>query len=91
MFDRLAPVIQIRGIRISDREAAVLASGLRTYGDPIGIGVAERIERGLLMGTAVIAASLAEASIVLNVIEAKTPEPLSELASDLRAYVAAAA
>jgi hypothetical protein len=63
-------MIQVRGIRISDEEASELARGLRNYGDPVGIGVAERIERGLLLGTAIIGASRPEAAILLNVIEA---------------------
>ena len=84
-------VIQIRGIDVSNEEAAELARGLRNYGDPIGMGVAERIERGLLMGRAIIGTSRPEASILLNVIEARIPARLRELEADLRRYLAAAA
>jgi hypothetical protein len=87
----VAVLIQVRGIRVSDEEATDLARGLRTYGDPIGIGVAERIERGLLMGTAIIGASRPEAAVLLNVIEARIPARLRELESDLKEYLAAAA
>jgi hypothetical protein len=83
-------VLQIRGIAVSDEEASELARGLRRYGDPIGIELAERIERGLVLGTAVIGASRPEAAILLNVIEAMIPARLRELESDLRRYVTAA-
>ena len=84
-------VIQVRGIKVSDEEAAQLVRGLRTYGDPIGLGLSERIERGLLLGTAIIGASRPEATVLLTVIEARTPERLRELADDLRQYLAPAA
>jgi len=84
-------LIQVRGIRVSDEEATELSHGLRTYGDPTGVGLAERIERGLLLGTAVIGTSRPEAAILLNVIEERTPKRLRELASDLERYLATAA
>jgi hypothetical protein len=84
-------VIQIRGIEVSDEEASELARGLRVYGDPVGIGMAERIERGLLLGTAVVGTSRSEAAILLNVIEARIPQRLRELARDLERYLAPAA
>ena len=80
-------VIQIRGHRISDDEATALVQGLTRYGDPVGVGLAERIDRGLLLGTAVIGTSHPEAAILLNVIEAGTPERVRELAADLRRYL----
>ena len=81
----------MRGIRVSDEEAIELARGLRAYGDPVGIGLSERIERGLLLGTAVIGTSRPEAVVLLNVIEARTPQRLRELAEDLARYLTAAA
>jgi hypothetical protein len=84
-------VLQVRGIKLSDEEAAELARGLRVCGDPVGLGLCERIERGLLLGTAIIGTSRPEAMILLNVIEARTPERLRELADDLRRYLAPAA
>ena len=84
-------MIQVRGITVSEEEAADLARGLRVYGDPIGLGLAERLERGLLLGTAIVGTSRPEAVVLLNVIEARIPARLRELESDLRQYVAAAA
>ena len=84
-------MLQVRGITLSDEEAAELARGLRVYGDPVGIGLCERIERGLLLGSAIIGTSRPEAAILLNVIEARTPQRLRELANDLTRYLAAAA
>lgn len=79
--------VWIRGIRVSDEEAAALARRLRRYGDPIGTGVAERLERGLLMGTAMIGMSAPEARIVLNVLEQALPARLTEVASSLREFL----
>jgi hypothetical protein len=79
--------VWIRGTRVSDDEASALASRLRRYEDPIGIGVAERLERGVLMGTAMIGTSVPEAKIVLNVIEQWTPERLGAVAASLREFL----
>ena len=81
-------MLQIRGILITEEEASSLARGLTRYGDPIGLGLAERIERGRVMGTAVIGTSRPEAAILLNVIESSTPERVRQLAADLRRYLA---
>jgi hypothetical protein len=83
--------VRVRGVPVSDDEAAELARRLRLYGDPIGIGVAERLERGLLMGTAMVGTSLPEARIVLTVIEHWIPERLREVESSLREFVDLAA
>jgi hypothetical protein len=80
-------VLQVRGLTISEDEAAELARRLRRYGDPVGVGVAERLERGLLAGTAIIGTSRPEAAVLLNVIEAWTPARLREVATDLRRYL----
>lgn len=87
MFDSLGRVIQLRGLRISDREAAELARRLRAHGDSVGVGVAERLERGLVSGVAIIGTSRLEAEVLLEVIEAWTPERLREVAIDLRRYL----
>lgn len=79
--------ISIRGIRVSDEEASELARRLRSYGDPVGIGMAERLERGSLLGTAVVGTSLPEARVTLNVIEQWVPRGLREVESSLREYV----
>ena len=80
-------MIQIRGCTVSEDEAAELARRLRMYGDPFGIGIAERLERGLRYGTAVVGTTQSEARAVLTVIERWTPERLQEVAASLRAYV----
>jgi hypothetical protein len=49
--------------------------------------VAERLERGLLAGVAIVGTSRPEAEVVLTVIEAWTPERLTEVASSLREFV----
>jgi hypothetical protein len=82
-------VIQLRGLTISRDEAAELARRLRAHGDPVGVGVAERLERGLLAGVAIIGTSRPEAEILLVVIEAWTPARLHEVAVDLRHYLSA--
>jgi hypothetical protein len=66
-------MIRVHGVPISDDEASELARRLRNYRDPNGIGVAERLERGL-MGMAIIGTSRPDAEAVLAVIEARTPE-----------------
>jgi hypothetical protein len=71
------------------REATELARRLRRHGDPVGSAVAERLERGMLLGTALIGTSKPEAIIVLDVIEQWTPERLREVAAQLRNYVGA--
>jgi hypothetical protein len=85
----VASGIWIRGVPVSDEEAADLARRLRAYGDPHGVGVAERLERGLLLGTAIVGTSHPEASVMLNVIEQWIPERMREVAASLREYVTA--
>jgi hypothetical protein len=80
--------ISIRGVRVSNEEASELARRLRGYGDPVGIGVAERLERGALIGTAVVGTSIPEACVLLNVIEMWVPRGLREVRVSLRKYVA---
>jgi hypothetical protein len=74
---------------VSDEEASELASRLRTTADPAGLDVAERLERGVLMGTAVIGTNRLEAVATLTVIEQWAPERLRAVADDLRRYVEA--
>ena len=83
----MASGIQIRGVQVSDEEASELARRLRGYGDPIGVGLAERLERGSLLGTAIVGTSLPEARVTLTVIEQWIPPRLREVESSLRAYV----
>jgi hypothetical protein len=80
-------VIQLRGLPISHGEAAELARRLRTHGDPVGVGVAERLERGLVSGVAVVGTSRPEAEVLLRLIEEWAPERLLEVARDLRRYL----
>jgi hypothetical protein len=80
-------MIRVHGVLVSDDEAAELARRLRTYRDPNGIGVAERLERGLLAGVAIVGTSRPEAEIVLRVIDEWTPERLDEVAASLRDFV----
>jgi hypothetical protein len=79
--------ISIRGVRVSDEEAKELARRLLNYGDPVGVGVAERLNRGELMGTAVLGTSLPEARVILTVLEQWIPRGLREVESSLREYV----
>jgi hypothetical protein len=81
-------VIRLRSVQVSDEEAAELARRLRSYGDPIGYDVAERLERGLLMGTAIVGTSRPEAVVLLNVIETWVPRGLRDVQTELREYVA---
>ena len=81
-------MIRVRSVPVSPDEASELARRLRTYGDPVGIGVAERLERGVRMGSAMIGTSRPEAAIVLNVIEQWTPARLREVEVELRQYIA---
>ena len=82
-------MLRVRGHAVSDDEAAQLARRLRAYGDPYGMAVAERLERGLLAGTAVVGTSQPEARAVLTVIEQWAPERLREVAASLRGYIGA--
>ena len=61
-----------------------LARRLRDHGDPIGVGVAERLERGVPPGAAVIGTSRPEAIVLLEVIDGWTPERLRDRAQELR-------
>jgi hypothetical protein len=83
-------VIVVHGVPVSEEEATELARRLREHRDPNGIGVAERLERGLLAGVAIVGTSRPEAEVVLSVIEAWTPERLREVAQTLREQVALA-
>jgi hypothetical protein len=49
--------------------------------------VAERLERGLLAGTAIVGTSRPEAEVVLTVIDGWTPDRLREVATSLREFV----
>jgi hypothetical protein len=84
-------MIRVHGVLVSEDEAAELARRLRAYRDPLGIGVAERLERGVLAGNAIIGTSRPEAEVVLQVIEAWTPERLREVSASLREFVERAA
>ena len=84
----LGPMIRVHGVLVSDEEAAELASRLRARRDPAGAGVAERLERGLLAGIAIVGTSKPEAEAVLGVIDEWTPERLREVADSLREYLA---
>jgi hypothetical protein len=68
-------------------EAAELARRQRVCNDAHGVGIAERLERGLLAGTAIIGTSRPEAEVVLTVIDGWTPERLREVATSLRELV----
>jgi len=81
-------VIRLRGLPISDGEAAELARRLRDHGDDDGLDVAARLERALVAGSGVIATTEAQASVVLRLIEDWAPERLREVARALREYVA---
>lgn len=83
----MASGISIQGARVSGEEASELARRLRSYGDPVGFGMAERLERGSLLGTAVVGTSLPEARVTLTVIEQWVPRGLREVESSLREYV----
>lgn len=61
-------MIRVDGVLVSEEEAAELARRLRAYGDANGVGVAERLERGLLAGVAIVGTSRPEAEVVLTVI-----------------------
>jgi hypothetical protein len=80
-------MIRVHGVLVSDDEAAELAHRLRTHGDANGAGVAERLERGLLAGMAIVGTSRPEAEVVLGVIDEWTPERLREVADSLREYL----
>jgi hypothetical protein len=83
----MASGVRIRGVAISNEEACELARRLRAYGDPIGNRVAERLERGLVMGTAMIGTSLPEARVTLTVIERWTPGRLRDVQASLNDYI----
>jgi hypothetical protein len=80
-------MIRVHGVLVSEEEAAELARRLHAYGDANGKGVAERLERGLLAGVAIVGTSRPEAEVLLTVIEAWTPERLREVATSLREFV----
>lgn len=80
-------MIRVHGVVVSEPEAAELARRLRAYGDANGIGVAERLERGLLSEVAIIGTSRPEAEVILAVIDVWTPERLREVAASLREFV----
>jgi hypothetical protein len=80
-------MIRVHGVLVSDDEAAELARRLRAHGNPHGLDVAERLDRGLLMGVAVVGTSRPQAEAVLELIDDWTPERLREVASSLREYV----
>jgi hypothetical protein len=80
-------VIRLRGLPISHGEAAELARRLRAHGDPVGVGVAERLERGLVSGVAMVGTSRPEAEVLLRLIEEWAPARLREVAVDLRSYL----
>ena len=84
-------VIRVHGVAVSGDEAAELARRLRASRDPLGVGVAERLERGLLAGVAIINTSRPEAEVLLAIIDAWTPERLREVADSLRDFVGPAA
>jgi hypothetical protein len=84
-------MIRVHGVLVSEEEAAELARRLRTYGGSNGIGVAERLERGLLAGVAIVGTSRPEAEVLLTVIDRWTPERLREVAASLREFVGRAA
>jgi hypothetical protein len=79
--------VRVRGVPISNEEACELARRLRSYGDPIGVGVAERLERGVLAGTAMVGTSLPEARVTLTVIERWAPLRLLEVQDSLNDYI----
>jgi hypothetical protein len=81
-------MIRVHGVLVSDEEAAELARRLRAHGDASGVGVAERLERGLLAGIAIVGTSRPEAEVVLGVIDEWTPERLREVRDSLRDYLA---
>jgi hypothetical protein len=80
-------VIRFRGFPISPEEATELATRLREQGDRHGLRVAERLERGVLMGTALVGTDRFEARATLEAIEAWAPEHLRAIAGDLRDYL----
>jgi hypothetical protein len=72
---------------IDDDDATQLARRLRIYGDPIGVGVAERLERGVRTRTATIGIGRLEAVVLLNVVERHSTTDLPEVAQSLRQFV----
>ena len=87
---RSVGVIRIRGHTVSDGEAAERAARLREQEDAAASRAAERLELGLLMGTALVGTDQLEARALLTAIAHWTPESLRVVAKDLREYVAAA-
>lgn len=55
----------------------------------MGVGVAERLERGLVSGVAIVGTARPEAVVLLEVIETWAPERLRVVAADLRRYLSA--
>jgi hypothetical protein len=84
-------MIRIHGVLVSDDEAAELARRLRLHRDPSGVSVAQRLERGLLAGVAIVGTTRSEAETVLTVVDEWTPERLREVAASLREFVGRAA
>jgi hypothetical protein len=84
-------MIVVHRVPLSAEEATELARRLRAFRDSHGVDVAERLERGLLAGVAIIGTSPLEAKTVLAVVDAWTPERLRELATSLREFVDRAA
>ena len=81
---------RIRGHTVSDEDAAELAARLREQEDAAASRVAERLELGLLMGTALVGTDQLDARALLTTIAQWTPESLRVVAKDLGEYVAAA-
>jgi hypothetical protein len=69
-------MIRVHGVLVSAEEAGELARRLRANGDANGVAVAERLERGLLAGVAIVGTSRPEAEVVLTVIDSWTPDRL---------------
>jgi hypothetical protein len=84
-------MIRVHGVLVSDDEAGELARRLRSHADPNGITVAERLERGLVAGVAIIGTTRSEAEAVLAVVDAWTPERLREVRESLREFIERAA
>lgn len=76
-------MIRIRGLPISNKEAAELTRLLRVQAGA-SIDVAERLERALLAGTGMIATDRPQATAVLAVLEA---DRFQEVRESLRQFV----
>lgn len=82
-------MIRVRGFPINADEAAELARRIRAHGDPIGVGVAERLERGILVGTAMVGTTPTEAQVLLAVFDRWIPDRLREVRDSLDEFVSA--